>query len=651
MKVHIPKIVSRVHSEEVEEDPYFHFIAEKTLQKILPENLFGENFTELEKEQFINLLPHLVFIKSSQFPGNHSFIVLAKYRFSAFKFFFEMISHWLVPGKRLNVILINGLDFKMPEIGDEEYTLCEIMIRIDDEHDLEQVINNFPSIEAEIKLGFGSSYYARKILETKGAAGDEKIAMVQEHIGSLIQKKSQNFDIDLLTEMQHLLLICQNEFKVKRTARQISKMITLHHLFRKALRKALSSNEKQRHLFVKLYPTKLHVHNNAHYNISIVIGINLLNAKELLEKKHIIQAVLETIPNAKLVENSFIVNKRSMEPLSLFYLEIEKSEDELISREEMQQLQKALPKSLTEHIEQLVYPVFMPRNEEEIMRNIINLSNQIRSQNDIPQVVITFDEQTGTHLIFTIVIVRVISPGGQSIEEMFKKTKTKIEFIHDRVKMVGLLRKKQIKEATVFRLKLDKNRFLRLNHSLDLYKARYEIASQIKMIIGEFRDFNGGMMIKQIELLHRFKDLLEDNVKYSELLLETFFFSLTPVAMQSILEPEALKILFLMLINAIDSGFPRNSRYRVRLDLDFIFLLAKADNTFDAEALKKALAKFNTHSTELAHMSIKVCDIRYEGYIYRCDEPIKQQEFLNEAEKAINRECLPECLLQTSSSA
>lgn len=106
--------------------------------------------------------------------------------------------------------------------------------------------------------------------------------------------------------------------------------------------------------------------------------------------------------------------------------------------------------------------------------------------------------------------------------------------------------------------------------------------------------------------------------------------------MQSVLEPEALKILFLMLVNAVDSGFPKNSRYRVRLDLDFIFLLAKADDTFDATALSSALAKFNTHSTELAHVSVKVYDIVYEGYIYRCDEPLKQQEFLNEVEKTIH---------------
>ena len=53
-------------------------------------------------------------------------------------------------------------------------------------------------------------------------------------------------------------------------------------------------------------------------------------------------------------------------------------------------------------------PVFMPRNEEEIMRNIVSLSDQIKYLRDIPQVFITFDEQTTANLFFTIIMVRLL---------------------------------------------------------------------------------------------------------------------------------------------------------------------------------------------------------------------------------------------------
>ena len=111
MKGYIPKITSRINSEETFENSSYHMIVENTLRKILPKNLFSESLAESEKEQFANLLPHVAFIKPKQFPGNYSFFVLAKYRFSSFKFFFEMISHWLVPGKRLNVVLLYGMDY------------------------------------------------------------------------------------------------------------------------------------------------------------------------------------------------------------------------------------------------------------------------------------------------------------------------------------------------------------------------------------------------------------------------------------------------------------------------------------------------------------------------------------------------------------
>ena len=37
-----------------------------------------------------------------------------------------------------------------------------------------------------------------------------------------------------------------------------------------------------------------------------------------------------------------------------------------------------LPDQIKEHIEQLTHPIFMPRNEEEVLRNIMALSRQLR---------------------------------------------------------------------------------------------------------------------------------------------------------------------------------------------------------------------------------------------------------------------------------
>lgn len=627
--MHIPKIIPcfelcKNHSPHAD-------IVVQTLKRILPANLFSEKFTANEKEQFQLLLPLVTSEPCLKAPNKMSFFFLARTRSSSFKFFFEMISHWIIPGKRLNVTLINATDFEMPEISTDLFTLCEIVVMVRDDEELQQILSQISIIESEIKLGLESSYYARRILEVKGLASDAKTASIHEHITHLARRLPESFDPDILAEMQHFLVICREEFKSARSSRHLSRIISVQYLFRKALRQGIKETPDQRLIYLKIFKSQINLTRCKKNTLSMLVGINFLRDKELLEKKHLIKVIQNHIPEASPVENSYFVDRRSMESISTLYIEIEKTDGTEFTSEEILLLRDAVPKDLKESVEHLMLPVFMPCNEEEIMRNILSLSNEIRYLRDIPQVIITFDEQTHSKLSFNVTMVRLLHPETSlSIQDILKRTQNPtLDYIYDRSKTVGFLRKKYIKEASVFKVKLPKDSFLRDNHSIDLYKARHTLVTDLSTVIGEFRDFNGGMLTKQNELLNSLKDLLGEEIKYNELLLENFFFSLMPVTMRSLLEPEALKTLFLMLLNAIEHGFGSDNCYRIRQDLDFIFILIKIETTLQKEELNKTLQKFNLHSTELAHISIKVHQILYEGYIYRCDEPSKQQQFLN----------------------
>ena len=103
----------------------------------------------------------------------------------------------------------------------------------------------------------------------------------------------------------------------------------------------------------------------------------------------------------------------------------------------------------------------MPRNEEEVMRNILVLSQQLRFLRDIPQMIISFEEQTDTELSFTVILVRLLHPDSRPIEELFR-------FSIDRVKVVGQLRRKIPKEAVVMRARIMSEQFMREDYSVDL---------------------------------------------------------------------------------------------------------------------------------------------------------------------------------------
>ena len=108
-------------------------------------------------------------------------------------------------------------------------------------------------------------------------------------------------------------------------------------------------------------------------------------------------------------------------------------------------LKERLAEDLKNGVERLMRPLFMPRNEEEVMRNIITLAQQLRYPRDLPQVIISFDEQTDADLSFIIIFLRVLHKGMPSIQELFQRSRTFLKFIPDRAKMLGCCGKNILK--------------------------------------------------------------------------------------------------------------------------------------------------------------------------------------------------------------
>lgn len=611
-------------------------IAQDVLKNILPARFVtfeggtdSDLIDELHKE-FEESLPVFKATPCTKPPANVSFFSLCKFRPNAFNFFFEMISHWLVPGKRLNLLLFYAVDFRLPDFGDEIYTLCEVMLHIDTMDELEELRRNLPIIESEVRMGIQSPYYARRILEIKGLSADAKTAMVQEFIASLITRLPKEFDHDVLTEMQHILVMCPDEFKAVRQTRHLSRIIYIHYLFRKALRIALERAPEKRHLSLKLLRATLHLPSGDKNVLGLLVGVNFLSDKEAFEERHLISAIQNYIPTAKVVENSFIANRRGTEQVCTLYLEIEKSSGGDFTTDEIRLLRRDLPNDLKDRIEHLMHPIFMPRNDEEIMRNIFSLSNQIKFWHDQPQVIISFEQQLRRALFFTIILVRVRKPGSPSIQEMFQATESPLDYIHDRSKTIGFLRKKYAKEAVVFGVKIPKHQFLRRDHSIDLNQARQAVVSELLKVLGEFRDFNGGLITKQNELFCALREDLGASVTYNSLLLENFFYSLTPDAMRTVLEPHVLKTLFLMLLESIkDTFFSENYSLKVKNDSHAVFAIIKTDDASLADHLGRALSQFEVHSTKLARSLVSVYEAFYICYIYFSPESDQQQLFTN----------------------
>lgn len=618
-------------------------ILKSILKEILPEGLFetksqGERAQEVLRKKFLELVP---LVKSSGFdetPTSFSLYCLFPYRSSASKFFYDLVVQWLIPGKRLDIALIYAVDFRIPLIGEDVFTLCEIIIQVHSQEELDAIRHNLPLIETELRLGVNSDYYARRILEIKGASPDVKTSMIQQHVAALVKRMPKAFSKSVFTEMQHILVLCHEDFKAQRSISHLTRMIGGHYLFRKQLLQHVQHSPNKRHVAVKIFKTTVQFPAGPKRMLAVMVGLNFLREKEVFEQRNLLKAIKKYVPSAEAIDQTFFSNRKRSEHITTIYVEIEKSDGKEFTSEEIRNLRTQLPNDLQSHIGQLMLPVFMPRNEEEVMRNILSLSNQIKYLRDIPQVYISFDEQTDRNLFFTIIFVRILQGGEKSIQDLIRGGESFLRYMHDRCKIVGSIRKKYPKEATVFRVKFPKDTFLRGDHSIDLYKARQAVVNELGRILGEFRDFNGGMISKQNELLSEVRThLAKESARYSEILLENFFYSLAPVIMRTVLEPHAFKSLFQMLLQQQETGIPGGQKcsLKIKYEPDFSYVMMTAPTRTILDEISKSLMKFHQTGSDLVQGYVKTPGHVTMGYIYRCVDVHKQAQFRQAAEAAM----------------
>lgn len=313
----------------------------------------------------------------------------------------------------------------------------------------------------------------------------------------------------------------------------------------------LGTLPERRHLYLEqlLSPSKK--------ELGLVIVLNSLHEYESFELRHIERAIQTLLHKSQLRKESFIVKQHEEHPLLMLYVEVEKVGGEEFTASELNLLKRLLPQELKESIESLLPALLIPRNDEEFYRNIITLSQELRFVSDLPQVMLSLDEQRPSSLRFSVILLRLVHENSLSLPQLLHNLPKTIRFIAEKTAHVGALRKRYIKEANLFFLEVESDRFLRKNSSIDLMKARQDIAKGLESAIGPFRDYNGGFLMKKKELLEAIKEGVDPEEGH-DLLLDQLFYALTPSIMQAILTPSLGQTLFALFLTLLkkDSSEP-----------------------------------------------------------------------------------------------
>jgi len=532
--------------------------AQKVLETLLPENFFenlesssSSYMKQEQKDLFDSHLPFVSWSLSGKSPSHLTLFFICPYTpIETLNFVHSIAGHCLIPGKVLKVCAHSALEFVTPDLSNERYIYGEVTLEIEFSRDIEKVKRNLPFLAAELRYGLSNRYKSHHMLEKKGALSPEKLDLIHRDLTNLSKRYPQVFNSDLFSLFYRFLACTPTGFREVRRARHISKILALLHLKGRSIRQATSHLSQPKHVQIKLFPASLYFPFGRRPTLGVVVSLSLLKDRQFFEESLLADAIQTIIPGASPVKNSYfsIEGMRSIGA----YIEIEMRDGSKITKEKRDRLKQLLPNEIKGHIEELIHPIFMPRNDEEVYQNVIKLSGMLTQPSAPARILITYDQQLDEHLTFTAICVRLIRLDEPPLSQTLGHIQSFSEVSFDQVKVIGKLDDSLVKEANIFRLKLPKKKFFRKDGLVDLRKAKIAIFKEIGRDLPGAIDVQAELLERQEHLLSELKREVLGASKHQEYILEGLFYSLTPISALKSFSSVALKELFSLLIESIE---------------------------------------------------------------------------------------------------
>ena len=555
-------------------------------------------------------------------------------------FISEMIKRWLLPHQETTILSFEHMEFHFDLYPKEALFIAEVKVLIQNKKEANLFQENLPLLKREIISALSARRYAKSLLETKILPLDHKMNLIRESFIKLIHRFPDELDEILFERLAFMQAYASKEFREERSYIHIGKIILTFVLLRNHLQRELNSFPEKRHMKIRFIPTELSFPFGKKPVLGLSIGLNFFHQHEFFNEKHVLRAVQKFIPNIRIVAGSTYRANLLNDPIATLYVELEKDDGIPLTLDERKLLRRNLEEELKKRIEHLVPSLFMVRNEEETMRNILMLSRELKSPDDLPQMMITFDQHSQEDLIFTVVLLQVKKEGMPPLQDLMKNVDPRIRFILDRVQIVSFLDKIYPIEANVFRLQIAKlPSFLRMDFSVNLYLAREEIVTFLNKHLGEIRDYNGGMMVKQGELLTQFKRLFQDISTRNQELLENFFYSLNPIETQATISLQSLSFFFELFVRITEKEHLNTQAFLMQMekDEDITIAIIRANDPDYRSHVEEALSETQIQDRSLVSSVLTFEGSHYLSYLYEETDQEKQKLFQETIRKTLEK--------------
>lgn len=597
------------------------------LWKTLPHPLFFED----QKNVLSWLLESVPLIQWTHFetlPDCFSVFLICRPvgHISIEEIFLNHLTQWLSPEKKISLLSSSHYFFHLEGLPNSEFFVGEARFLIKDQGLHYAIQSNLPSWSQELRFLLKNPAYASDFLASKISTYPHHSLPLFRLFVDLIQKYPNYIDKNVFGDFSCFFALTNSNFRSQRSVRSLARLMISHYLIRNQLLRKVRITPDKRHLFLRFLSSQLSFPFGSKTVLGIAIVMHLPAKNEHLDEQHILLAIQELFPNIQILKGSCYLFQTYQNTIQSLYLEIEKLDGTRFSFKERRQLLKHLRNHLKERVETLVPTIFMNRNEEEIMKNILVLSREVESEMEMPQVIIALEKQTVEDLFFTVTLVRVLKDNDLPLKSLFSKLGKEAQFLPDRTQVVGYLQKKYPKEANVFHLRLARSSFLRSDSSTHFYLARKQVVALLERALGEIRDYTGGMILQQGELFLRLKNAFP---QASVELLENFFYSITPIEMKVLLPLHFLTSIFQEILQFIESVRLKKETFCsvIAQEKDFAFAIVHSDDPKLREGLDHHLRPENPSHQTYVHFSIPFQESMLLGYICLSDNKEQQEKF------------------------
>ena len=463
----------------------------------------------------------------------------------------------------------------------------------------------------------------------------DKLKTLDQTLSDLITRFPQHLEPSIFKDKDRLLAYFDVEFLRKRSVKHLARLLTAQYLKKKKLLGTVYLSPRTRSIELRIMPTKLEFPFASKWVIGILTQISLGSRYEIFDQVQLLKAVQKVIPDLRIVKGSVYTFQGADDSIKTIYAEFEKNGNQFFTLSEIKALKTTLEDELLKSIERLVPTVFMTRNQEEVLRNILTLSQQIEHGSDLPQVMMSYESQTAEELIFTVICVRAESLDTTPVDTLLKQKSSFSQWILERKQLVKYVHQHQPIFAYIFRVLLTPHpTILRSDGSLNFFAARQKIGNNMKLHIGEFRDFNGGILIKQEETLHSLK-LALPHIPHER--IEDVFYAIAPIEMQAILPISTLTLLVQLFMETFELPLVDSSDYVFKSTVKNHLLIAmvRIPNGTFYEMARDHLLSVDLPEVKQASISLVMNDSYVFGYLLETENTQLQNRFLDSLEKLL----------------